>query len=74
MRSERKWTMLIHTNQPLITSIYIKNVPIFAELVMSQRWSALFYATGVWGGKPIGRVIVDEWGYTNFIEHKISPR
>ena len=27
--------MLIHTNQPLITSFYIKKVPIFAELAMS---------------------------------------
>ena len=26
---------------------------------MSQRWSAIFCATGVWGGKPVGRVRVD---------------
>ena len=26
---EEKKTMLIHTNQPLMTSFYIKNVPIF---------------------------------------------
>ena len=25
---------------------------------MSQRWSAIFCATGAWGGKPIGRVKV----------------
>ena len=25
---------------------------------MSQRWSAIFCATGAWGGKPIGRVRV----------------
>ena len=28
----------------------------FAELAMSQGWSALLCATGAWGGKPIGRV------------------
>ena len=41
MKLERKKTMFIHTNQPLITSFYIEKVPIFAELVMSQRWSAI---------------------------------
>ena len=56
MRLKRKRTMFIHTNQPLITSFYIKKVPIFAELAMSQRWSAIFCAEGVWGGKSIGRV------------------
>ena len=29
-----------------------------AELAMSQRWSAIFCATGAWWGKPIGRVRV----------------
>ena len=28
---------------------------------MSQGWSATFCATGTWGGKPIGRVRVNEW-------------
>ena len=50
--------MFIHTNQPLISSFYIKRCLFFAELAMSQRWSALFCATGAWGGKPIGRVRV----------------
>ena len=58
MRSERKRTMLIHTNQPSITSIYIGKYLFFAELLMSQRWSAFFCATGAWGGKLIGRVRV----------------
>ena len=30
------------------------------ELAISQHWSAIFCATGVWGGKPIGRVRVKE--------------
>ena len=59
MRLKRKKTMFIHTNSLLITSFYIKKVPIFAELALSQRWSAIFCATGVWGGKPIGRVRVE---------------
>ena len=41
--------MFIHTNQPLITSLYLKKIPIFVELAMSQRWSAIFYAMGAWG-------------------------
>ena len=48
--------MFIHTNQPLITSFYI----FFAEVAMSQRWSAIFCATGAWRGKPIGRVRVKD--------------
>ena len=31
MRLKRKRTIFIHTNQPLITSFYIKKVPIFSE-------------------------------------------
>ena len=47
---EEKKTTFIHTNQPLMTSFYIKEVPIFfAELAMSQRWSAIFCATDAWG-------------------------
>ena len=48
-------TIIINSNQPLITSFHIKKYLFFAELAMSQRWSAIFCATGVWGGKPIGR-------------------
>ena len=55
----REKTMFIHTNQPLITSFYIKTYLFFAELAMSQRWSAIFCATGAWGGKPIGRLRVN---------------
>ena len=49
-----KKTMFIYTNQPLIRSFYIKKVPIFcrmthSEWAMSQRWSAIFCATGAWG-------------------------
>ena len=32
----------------------------FAKLAMSQRWSAFSSATGVRGGKPIGRVRVKQ--------------
>ena len=49
--------MFILTNQQLTTSFYIKST-LFAKLAMRQRWSAVFCATGVWGGKPIGRVRV----------------
>ena len=37
MRLERKRTVFIHTNQPLITSFYIKRYLFFAKLAMSQR-------------------------------------
>ena len=50
MRLERKRTMFIHTNQPLIASFYKKRYLFFDELTISQRWSAIFCATGVWGG------------------------
>ena len=56
--SDQKKPMFINTNQPLITSFYIKRYLFFAELAMSQRWSAIFCATGVWGGKTIRRVRV----------------
>ena len=36
MRLKRK-KIFIHTNQPLITPFYMKKVPIFPELAMSQR-------------------------------------
>ena len=71
MRLERKRKMFIHTNQSLITSFYIKKLLIFAELAMSQRWSALFCATGAWGGKPIGRVRVKL--YLNLIHEWTVP-
>ena len=56
MRLKRKRTMFIHTNLPLISWFYIKRYLFFAELAMSQRWSAVFCATGAWGGIPIGRL------------------
>ena len=40
---------------------------IFAELAMSQRWSAIFCETGTWGGKPIGRVRVSV-EFQNFLK------
>ena len=46
----REKTMFIHTYLPLITSFYIKNYLFFADLAISQRWSAIFCATGEWGG------------------------
>ena len=59
MRLKRKKPMFIHTNQLLIASfLYKKRYLFFAELAMSQRWSAIVRATGAWGGKPIGRVRV----------------
>ena len=45
MRLKRKKTMFIHANQPLFTSFYIKEYLFFAEVAMSQRWSAIFCAT-----------------------------
>ena len=57
MRLKRKKRCLF--NQPLITSFNIKMYLFFAELAMSQRRSAIFCATGAWGGKPIGRVRVN---------------
>ena len=58
MRLKRIKTIFIYTNQPLITSFYIKKVPIFAELAISQRLSAIFCATGVWGLKAY---LIDYW-------------
>ena len=46
---QEKKTMFIHTDQPLTTSFYIKKYLFFAELAISQRWSAIFCATGAWG-------------------------
>ena len=36
-----------------------KTIFIHTNQRKSQRWSAFFCATGVWGGKPIGRVRVN---------------
>ena len=47
------------TKQPLITTFFVQKRYFFAKLAMSQRWSAIFCATGAWGGKPIGRVRVN---------------
>ena len=68
MRLKRK-KLFIHTNQPLITSFYIKKIPIFSDLAMSQRWFAIFCATAAWAGKPIGRVRVKV-----FLHQKISSK
>ena len=65
----REKTVLSHTNQPLITSFYIQKLPIFAELAMSQRLSAIFCATGVWGDKPIGRVRVKDVKQFLLVQH-----
>ena len=58
MKLKRKKSMFMHTNWPLITSFYIKMYLFFDELAISQRWSAIFCASGAWGGIPIGRVRV----------------
>ena len=50
--------------------ILYKKVPIFVELAMSQRWSAIFCATGVWGDKPIGCVRVN----TAFLGRRVGVR
>ena len=62
MRFKKKRTMFIHTNQPIITSFYVKNVPIFAELAMSQRWSAIFAQRAREGVNRSGA-----WGLINVI-------
>ena len=49
--------MFIHTHQPWITSFYIKNYQFFAELAISQRWSAIISATGALGLKYGARLI-----------------
>ena len=41
--------MFIHSNQPLITSFCIKKGTFLAELAMSQRRSAIYCETVVWG-------------------------
>ena len=55
MRLKNK-KMFIHTHQPFVRIFMLKKYLFFAELAISQRWSAIFCATGVWGVKPIGRV------------------
>ena len=57
MRYKRK-TMFFHTNHPIIISFYLKKIPLFAELAMSERWSAIFCVTGAWGSKSIGRALI----------------
>ena len=58
VRLKRKKTMFIHTNQPLITSFYIKNVPIFCWISDESALIRNFCATGKWGGKTIRHVRV----------------
>ena len=58
MRLKRK-RKLLFTLPTFIHIIEYKKVPIFAESAISQLWSAIFCATGAWGGKAIGRVRVE---------------
>ena len=51
-------TMLIHTNQPLLTSFYTVKGSYFCRISDESALIRNFRATGVWGGKPIGRVRV----------------
>ena len=44
----------------------------FDEWAIYQRWSAVFCATGAWGGKPIGRVRGKQFFYTN-LNFLINP-
>ena len=47
MRLDRKRTMFIHTNQPLITSFYIKKVLIFCRVSADPQFSAQRARDGV---------------------------
>ena len=42
MRLTKRKNNVIYTNQPLITSFYIKRSLFFAKLAISQRWCAIF--------------------------------
>ena len=48
--------MFIHTNQPLITSFYIKKVPNFSRVSDESALIRNFLRNGRVRGKPIGRV------------------
>ena len=51
--------MFIHTNQPLITSFYIKKLLIFCRISDESALSRNFLHNGRVRGKPIGRVRVN---------------
>ena len=57
MRSRRK-KMFIHTNHPLITSFYIKKVPIFCRISDESALSRNPLRNGRVRGKPIGHLRV----------------
>ena len=57
MRLERKKTMFIHTHHSVE-----KRYLFSTELAVSQRWSAIFCATGAWGLKDTNLVGLD-WRY-----------
>ena len=52
---------LVYSHQLTFNHIilYKKCTDFFDELAISKRWSAVFCATGAWGGKRIGRVRVN---------------
>ena len=54
--------MFIHTQQPLITSFYIKNIPIFCRISDESALIRNFLRNERVGGgvKPIGRVRVNQ--------------
>ena len=50
MRLKWKRTMFIHTNQPSITSFYLRKIPIFCRI--SDESALIRNFLGAWGGKP----------------------
>ena len=59
MRLKRKIMMFIHTNKPLITSFYIKKVPIFCRISNESALIRNFLRNGrVRGAELIGRLRV----------------
>ena len=58
--------MFIHTNQPLITSFYIKNEPMFCRISDESVLIRNFLRNGRVRGKPIGRVRVKLLGLSKF--------
>ena len=52
--------MFINTNQPLITSFYIKKVPIFCRITIESALIRNFLRNERVRGKPIGRARVKE--------------
>ena len=58
MRLKRKKRCLFRKTNLQSHHFIEKRYLFFADLAMSQRWYAIFCATGAWGAKPIGRVTV----------------